>query len=135
MEYIEYINVEHTLYLSKHLLRADIYLIICVDNHFFELLIETDENQHTSTNLNYEKQHKYDYYKDKYAIRNGVSLVRIFIENSNINDKNIDLALFCISYIIETKKPLYYFNKQYINFRKNINNNKYYEYSDIEDIL
>lgn len=66
-------------YISKHLLRADIYLIICIDNNYFELIIETDEYHHTSTKPLYDKQHKYDYYKDKYAIKNGISLVRINI--------------------------------------------------------
>jgi len=137
IKYIDYINIEHSLYISNHVLRADIFLILCIDNNYFELIIETDEDRHITFKEKYDETYiknlKYDYYKDKYAIKNGISFVRININNSKINDKNINLALFCINYIIETKKPLYYFNKKYINYKKSINVNMYDEFSDIED--
>lgn len=137
INYIDYIDTEHSLSISKHVLRADIYLIICVDNNYFEMIIETDEDHHITFNEKYSNQCtkylKYDYYKDKYAIKNGISIVRINIDNHVISDKNIDLALFCINYIIETQKPLYYFNKKYINYKKNIDIKTYDDFSDIED--
>jgi hypothetical protein len=136
IKYIDYINIEHSLYISNHVLRADIYLILCIDNNYFEMIIETDEDHHITFNEKYNEEYtkylKYDYYKDKYAIKKGISFVRIDINNSKINDENIDLALFCINYIIETQKPLYYFNKKYINYKKSINIDKYNEFSDIE---
>ena len=136
IKYIDYINIEHSLYISNHVLRADIYLILCIDNNYFEMIIETDEDHHITFNEKYNEEYtkylKYDYYKDKYAIKKGISFVRIDINNSKITDKNIDLALFCINYIIETQKPLYYFNKKYINYKKSIHTDKYNEFSDIE---
>jgi hypothetical protein len=136
INYIDYINTEHSLYISNHVLRADIFIILCVNNNYFELIIETDEDHHIIFDEKYYEKYtkylKYDYYKDKYAIKNGISLVRINIDNYVINEKNIDLALFCINYIIETQKPLYYFNTQYINYKKSISDLKYDEFSDIE---
>ncbi len=136
IQYIDFINTEHSLYISNHVLRADIYLILYVNNNYFEMIIETDENHHITFNEKYNEEYtkylKYDYYKDKYAIKKGISFIRIDIKNSKINDENIDLALFCINYIIETQKPLYYFNKKYINYKKSINIDKYNEFSDIE---
>lgn len=136
IKYIDFINTEHSIYISKHVLRADIYLILCVNNNYFEMIIETDEDHHITFDEKYSEKYtkyqKYDYYKDKYAIKKGISFVRIDINNSKITDKNIDLALFCINYIVETQKPLYYFNKKYINYKKSINNDKYNEFSDLD---
>ena len=136
IKYIDFINTEHSIYISKHVLRADIYLILCINNNYFEMIIETDEDHHITFDEKYSEKYikyqKYDYYKDKYAIKKGISIVRIDIKNNKINNENIDLALFCINYVIETQKPLYCFNKKYINYKKSINNDKYNEFSDIE---
>ncbi len=123
INYIDFIDIEYSLFISKHMLRADIYLLLHINNNYFEVIIETDEKHH----LKYKHTTlKYDYYKDKYAIENGISIIRININNHKINNNNINLALFCINYIIETQQPIYYFNKKYIEYM-NTNNDKLHD--------
>ncbi len=129
--YIDYIDTEYSLSISKHLLKFDIFMIISIDNRHFKILIETDECQHFKYD---ERTLKYDYYKDKFAIQNGYSMIRIDINKKNISSDNIEFVLFCIKYILETKETLYYFNNKYINYLKTINNTIYDEFSDIETI-
>jgi len=111
INFIDYIDTETTIILSNHALRFDIFLVLCIDNIHFHMIIETDESHHLTDDI---KIRKYDYYKDKYAVKNGTSMIRINI-NKTITENDINFALFCIGYVIETKKPLYHFNENYVD--------------------
>jgi hypothetical protein len=130
INYIDYINTEHTINISKHKLRFDIFILLRIDNEYIKIIIETDEDAHFTYN---KKSLKYDYYKDKYSIKNGYSMIRINLNKNKLSNEDIKFVLFCINYIIETKKPIYYFSKKYIDYLQSIDNNIYDEFSDVDE--
>jgi len=97
-------------------------MILHIDNNYFQVIIETDEFHHINKKNRLNNSQIYDTKKDIYAIKYGISFIRINI-NKVINNRDIDRALFCIEYIILTKKPVYYFNKKYIKYKSNIYTN------------
>lgn len=112
-KYIEFISTEQSLRINKSCYRIDLYILLNIDNTIFELCIETDEHHH------HNKIIKSDIIKNNFMINKNISFIRITI-NKHIVKKNINFILFCIEYIVHTKKPLYYFSNEYIE-----NNNKY----------
>lgn len=117
---IEFIETEKVVSIENHPLRFDIFIIIKHQLKLLKLVIETDEKHHK-----YQKYIPYDIIKDKYCIKNGISLLRLKI-NNKINENNINFALFFIKYLIEYGKPIYYFDDEYIDSHiKTINNDIY----------
>jgi hypothetical protein len=119
INYIDYITTEYKLLINNTYLKADIYMILHIDNNNFQVIIETDEQHHTNKKYRLEYSQINDNYKDIFAIKYGISFIRLNIDKV-IKNRDIDRALFCIEYIILTKKPVYYFNKEYIKYKNNI---------------
>jgi hypothetical protein len=105
--------------INNKYLRFDLYLILHIDNNYFQVIIETDESHHINNNRRLNNGQINDNYKDIFAIKYGISFIRLNV-NDIISDYEINRALFCIDYIILTKKPVYYFNKEYIKYKNNI---------------
>jgi len=123
-KYIEYITPEYSIYNinNNNHLRFDLYIILNIDNNYFELCIETDEKYHRS------QFNKNDMIKDNILIDSNISFIRIDIEKK-ITDKEINFVLFCIEYLIKTKSPIYYFSDKYIE-----NINKYFTDDTIDNL-
>jgi hypothetical protein len=118
---VEYIDTEYPISINGHTLRFDIFMVIKVLDidvedskdikfHYLKLVIETDEQHH-----NCKQSIEYDTLKDKYCIENKISLLRInILNNRKISNENINFCLFFIKYLLNVKKPIYYFSKKYI---------------------
>jgi len=122
VNYIDYITTEYKLLINNTYLKADIYMILHIDNNYFQVIIETDEFHHINKKYRLDNSQLYDTKKDLYAIKYGISFIRLNI-HKYINNDNINRALFCIEYIILTKKPVYYFNEEYIKYKNIIYTN------------
>ena len=123
VNYIEFINTEYILHVFEYEskkcrdYRVDIFIILKIDNTYHKIIIETDEKHHSKfNNIEFNKS---DFCKDKYAIETKTSILRLNVDK-RIDDEIIKLTLFLISHIIETKKPIYYFNEKYIKIRNKI---------------
>ena len=131
---IELIDIEKSIHINNHCLRFDIYILIKIGSESYHLVIETDENHHYSNTT-------YDNIKDNFCLQNNISLLRLHVQNK-ITEHHINFTLFFIEYLINYKKPIYYFSERYIEANSKIRDkitfgiNSYKEYikDDINDI-
>lgn len=115
-KYILILTCEYKIKINKRNAYFDLYMMICtINNICLEAVVEIDEKHHMNKSI---IDNKRDIIKDLYAFQKGISLLRIST-NEVTNDTLIIVINFIIK-IINSQKPCYDINLEYINHKQKI---------------